>query len=103
MLRITKIEELTTMTLKLEGRLAGIWVPECSEAWKVLIPSLQGRKLCLDIRDVTFVDQNGQKLLADIYKQHGVQFFTSLLTQHFADKAVEASHHRAKVDDEPLT
>lgn len=96
MLKITKTQEKTTTILKLEGRLAGLWVHECSEAWKALIPDLQGRKLCVDIRDVTFVDQSGEQLLAEMYKQHDVRFLTgSLLTRHFADKAIQTSTHLA--------
>lgn len=94
MLRITKTEERATTTLKLEGRLAGPWVHECSEVWKALSPDLQGRKLCVDIRDVTFVDQPGEQLLAEMYKQHDVRFLTgSLLTRHFAEQAIKASTH----------
>ena len=89
-LRVTKIEEKTTTTLKLEGRLAGLWVNECLEAWQALTPTLKEKELCLDIRDVTFVDRKGAKLLAEIYKEHCAHFLTgNPLTRHFADQAIE--------------
>ena len=97
MLKITKTEEKTTTTLKLEGRLAGVWVNECLEAWKALIPTLQERELYVDIRDVTFVDPDGAQLLAQIYRKYSAHFLTgSPLTQYFADQAIRACAHTAE-------
>ncbi len=62
MLRITKVaEDSSTVTMKLEGKLASDWVPllegEC-------LTCLKGkRKILLDFSEVTFVDGRGVELL----------------------------------------
>ena len=103
MLRITQSDEDTTTTLKLEGRLAGVWVNTCVETLKALVPGLGHRHLRLDIRDVTYVDVKGAELLAQIYRQHKALFLTgSPLTRHFANQAIEAAPRGAtKCDRRP--
>src|SRR5688572_1402540 len=61
MLKITtKTEEVTT-TFELEGRLAGAYVEELERCWRELPP---GRNLKISLQAVTFVDDNGKRLLA---------------------------------------
>jgi anti-anti-sigma regulatory factor len=92
-LRITTNQDSTTATLKLEGRLAAAWVPECMQALESVLPSLGAKQLCLDLRDLTFVDRRGAQLLSEIYKEHRVQFLTSTpLTKYFAEQAINASN-----------
>lgn len=89
-----------TATLKLEGRLAGAWIPECVHAWQSLAPSLGPKQLWLDLRGLTFVDRNGAELLAEIYRKHRAQFLTNTpLTKYFAEQAVRAS---SDLDSAPL-
>lgn len=63
MLRITKTigEDSSDVTLKLEGRLAFEWIPllegECLQYLR------EQRRVRLDFSDVTFVDENGLKML----------------------------------------
>ena len=64
MLKITtKTEEVTT-TFELEGRLAGAYVEELERCWRELPP---GRNLKISLQAVTFVDDNGKRLLARLY------------------------------------
>lgn len=62
MLRITKVaEDSSTVTMKLEGKLASDWVPllerEC-------LTCLKGkRKVLLDFSEVTFVDGRGAEVV----------------------------------------
>ena len=62
MLRITKVaEDSSTVTMKLEGKLASDWVPllegEC-------LTCLKGkRKVLLDFSEVTFVDGRGAEMV----------------------------------------
>lgn len=91
-LKITSNEGKTSTTLRLEGRLAGVWVNECLQAWKALIPTIQEKQFLVDIRDLTFVDRNGAELLAEICSQHDTQFLTGgPLTEYFANQAIGAS------------
>ena len=76
MLRITVLEEMTRVTLKLEGRLAGLWVREMEIAWRSTQPESAGRQLVVDLKGVDRVDQAGAYLLALLYQQ-GTRFVAS--------------------------
>jgi len=65
-LRITKIaEDSSTVTMKLEGKLASDWVPllegECLTCLK------ENRKVLLDFSEVTFVDGRGAEMVRRKY------------------------------------
>jgi hypothetical protein len=88
-LRITVLENPKVVTVKPEGRIAGDWVAEFRRTWKDLAPSLGSRKLCLDLCGVTFVDENGRKLLAEIYEKTKAEILgDSPLTRYFAEEAM---------------
>jgi len=64
MLKITLLEELEQVTLKLEGSLVGVWVKETEAAWRSARAATDGRPLALDLKAVDHVDQAGVYLLA---------------------------------------
>jgi len=76
MLRITLLDELQQVTLKLEGCLAGFWVKETETAWRSAQSGLERRPLVVDMKAVDRVDQAGAYLLALLYQQ-GVRFIAS--------------------------
>lgn len=63
MLKITKSETEQDVSIKLEGRVAGPWVDELVRTWAEMAPSLDSKKLLLDIRDVTYADFKGTQAL----------------------------------------
>ena len=70
MLRVTtKTEEMGTVLL-LEGRLAGPWVQELADCWQKAANS--DPPLRVIVCDVTFIDDKGKALLAEIYR-HGAE------------------------------
>ena len=78
--------------MKLEGRIVGPWVAECKRAWLALEPSLSPKKLALDLRGVTFVDESGLELLREIYRATRAPMITdSPLTKHFAEQAMRST------------
>ena len=67
MLRITVLNDPETTRLKLEGKLAHEWVHEAELAWASL-GTMQGNKeLVVDLLGVSFVDEFGEKLLAQMH------------------------------------
>jgi len=76
MLRITVENHSHTATLKLEGKLSGPWVDELERTWYKVTNEAVGDSVLLDLCDVTFVDPEGRKQLAWMYKQ-GARFKTS--------------------------
>jgi ABC-type transporter Mla MlaB component len=54
-------------TFKLEGKLMGPWVSEVRDAFAHLKD--RSTRTCLDLSDLTFVDQAGAELLRDLVRQ----------------------------------
>lgn len=64
MLRITVLnDDFGSTRLKLEGKLAHEWVYEAETTWNALPPSNDAQKLIIDLLAVSFVDDDGRRLL----------------------------------------
>lgn len=82
------------ISIKLEGRVVGPWAAELGAVWSGLAPSLTDRKVSLDLSDVTFVDDQGMRVLRHIYEKTKADFETgSPLTEYFAEKARNDDEH----------
>lgn len=70
MLRITgqRGAEKDSLSLILEGRLAGPWVEELNGYWHKLIGS-QRENAVIDLSGVTFIDATGRALLERLWRQ----------------------------------
>lgn len=91
MLRITVEEKPETVVLKLEGRLAGPWAAELGRLWQEKAPGFAQKKISLDLREVTFADPSGMRLLQDIYSQTSAELITGTpWTQYLAEEVAHA-------------
>ena len=68
MLKITVEKTEASTNFKIEGRLAGAWVAELERSWGASA-SDRGQNVVVDISEVTFVDSEGQKLLAKMHRE----------------------------------
>jgi hypothetical protein len=74
--------------MKIEGKIAGSAVPVLLQCWQELAPTLGDGKLLVDLRGVTYVDEAGRNLLADIHAKQGAAFLGDTpLTKYFAEVA----------------
>jgi len=73
MLKITLHDTSDQLALKLEGRLAGVWVEELENCWRGAASNLRGRSLRVDLTAVDGVDAAGKYLLALMHNA-GVRF-----------------------------
>jgi hypothetical protein len=88
MLKITVMDDSKTTRIKVEGRLAGPYVQELDRTWRGLAPSLITKALCVDLSDMTGVDEEGKQLLAEIYRQNHAEFIArSVLAEYYAEQA----------------
>jgi ABC-type transporter Mla MlaB component len=72
MLRISQAGKTNhSVTLKLEGRVAGPWVGELRQVCETLLT--EGRTLKLDLAEVTFADTSGVAVLSN-FRSRGVGF-----------------------------
>jgi len=76
MLKITLHDTAGEFRLRLEGKLAGLWVRELGQCWQTAASTTVGRKTVLDLREVDFVDQEGEALLGCMSRA-GVRFQTA--------------------------
>jgi anti-anti-sigma regulatory factor len=91
MLKVTTINQDQTITLKLEGKLAGPWVQEVTRVW---IDTAQSTRCgyVVDLRSVTFVDRSGRALLKTM-SQHGAQLIAAdCLTRNIVDEIRRESY-----------
>ena len=73
MMKIQARETGGEWILQVQGRLAGAYVPELETCWKQARASRPGRKIALDLKNVTCVDQAGRYLL-EVMHVDGVRF-----------------------------
>ena len=75
MLKVTTTNQNQTITMKLEGKLAGPWVQEVTRVWVDTAQSPRSGYV-VDLRSVTFIDNPGRTLLATMSRQ-GAQFIAA--------------------------
>jgi len=76
-LRITVYERESSIEITLEGRLAGPWVAELSKAWIETAPRLGTRMICLNLRDLTYSNEDGKQVLRELIAQTSAEIITS--------------------------
>lgn len=64
MLRISSVFEDGRPVLRLEGRLAGLWVHEAETQWTAALAKAGDATVTVDLRDVVSVDAEGKELLS---------------------------------------
>ncbi len=100
MLRITIEENPEAMVIKLEGRIAGPWAAELGRLWDEKAPSAAGKKLSLDLRETTFADAGGMKVLRAIYTQTGAAILAGTpWTRYLADEVAGRNEKRMIVEN----
>jgi len=66
MLRISVFNEPGITRMKLEGKLAHEWVHEAKTAWAALSEMSGDTEIVVDLLGISFVDDAGQQLLAEM-------------------------------------
>lgn len=67
MLRVSVLNDSRGTTLKLEGKLAHEWVAEAGKAWSALSEVSSNECVLVDLFGVSFVDDSGRELLAQMH------------------------------------
>lgn len=73
MLRISTIDTRSHRKLMLEGKLVEPWLGELRRVWSRAGEDLQGRKLIVDLTNVTVISHEGEATLFELMQQ-GAQF-----------------------------
>jgi len=90
MLRITQAETETEQRLTLCGRLAGPSVAVLQACWEHDHQSTDTRRRVLDLSDVTFIDESGEKLLAEMRRSGAELVAAGVATRHLLENLCAA-------------
>ena len=90
-LKITMQNSDKEIEITLEGRVAGPWVAELNRVWVETASQLGNRTVSIDLRNVTYADAPGKKLLRDIYSQtHATLIASSPWAQYLAEEITQS-------------
>jgi anti-anti-sigma regulatory factor len=81
-LKITIMETPTERRWVVQGRLVGPWVSELRETWKRAHRSQDKRNCVIDLNDVTFIDESGERLLRAMSKKGAQLIAGGLYVKH---------------------
>ena len=82
MLKISVIDGGTERRLVLEGKLIAPWVAELRTAWGIANGQNGKSALVIDLRNVTFISQEGENVLLELMKEGAKFRCSSVLTKH---------------------
>jgi anti-anti-sigma regulatory factor len=82
MFKISIIEDGNQRILMLEGRLVRPWTAEVESAWKTVGEQLQGRRLVVDLTNVTFISADGETTLLKLMNDGAKFSCRDVLTKH---------------------
>jgi hypothetical protein len=82
MFKISIVETRGQRRLVLEGKLVRPWTAEVEGAWRNAVQQLEGRKLIIDLTNVTLISRDGENTLFELMKD-GARFSSGdVLTKH---------------------
>jgi hypothetical protein len=82
MFRISLVETNGRRRLVLEGKLVAPWTGEVERAWGNAREQLQGRKLIIDLRNVTLISREGENTLLKLMRDGAMFSCRDVLTRH---------------------
>ena len=82
MFKISTIDTPSQRTLVVEGTLIGSWVAELRTSWRTASQELGGRKLVIDLGNLTVISLEGEDAILDLMNE-GAKFSRGgILTRH---------------------
>ena len=82
MFRISIIEGRAQRRLVVEGKLVAPWTAEVESAWRNAGEQLHGRKLIIDLSNVTLISADGENTLYEMMKDGAKFCCADVLTKH---------------------
>jgi hypothetical protein len=82
MFKISIVEDSSQRSLILEGRLVRPWTTEVETAWKTAGEELQGRKLVVDLTNVTHISADGESTIFNLMRDGAKFSCKGVLNKH---------------------
>jgi len=89
MLKISIHHEPLSTNLELIGRLAGPWVEELRR-FRAQIGTWGPAPVSVDLRDITFIDENGKALLLDLWRDGATFQVAGCLNRWIVDEITQS-------------
>ncbi len=90
MLKITTLTDTQSITLRLEGRLAGPWVEELERCWASTVSAKTRSPLSVDLSAVTYVDAEGKELLKKMHHEGAKLVASGCLTNCIVEEIAQS-------------
>ncbi|MGC8549174.1 MAG: hypothetical protein ACP5M4_05690 [Acidobacteriaceae bacterium] len=95
MLKISVVDSPATRRLVLEGTLIAPWVDELRTAWAEVNADTQGRKLIINLRNVTEISHEGEDAISDLMRQGATFCCHGVLTKHILQQLARKNKKNA--------
>jgi hypothetical protein len=82
MFRISIVESESHRRLVLEGKLISPWTQDVETAWKAAVARPDGRKLIIDLTNVTLISRDGENTLFRLMNEGAKFACGDVLTRH---------------------
>jgi hypothetical protein len=82
MFRLSTLETDAHRTLVLEGKLVSPWTEEVESAWRNAREHLEGRKLIVDLTNITVIGRDGENTLLHLMREGAKFTGCGVLTKH---------------------
>ena len=94
MFKISIIDTLCKRTLLVEGKLIPPWTAELQRVWRDANRDLTGRKLAIDLSDVTTISPEGEETVFDLMNEGAKFTCGGVLTKHVLKRLARRSHSK---------
>jgi hypothetical protein len=94
MFKISITETPCKRTLHVEGKLIPPWTAELQRVWRDANKDVDGRKLAIDLSDVTTIGPQGEDALFDLMKAGAKFTCGGVLTKHVLKRLARRSHSK---------
>ncbi len=98
MFKISTIETQAQRKLVLAGKLVPPWTAEVENAWKAAADQLRGKRLVVDLTNVTVISQDGENLLFRLMKDGAKFAGKGVLTRHILKQLARRCRCKPEVD-----
>jgi len=82
MFKISIVDTPAQRKLVVEGKLSEPWVDELRASWRSAGRDLDGRKLLIDLSNLTVISREGEDAIFDLMKQGARFSCAGILTRH---------------------
>jgi anti-anti-sigma regulatory factor len=82
MFKISIVDTRTQRKLVVEGKLSEPWVEELRTTWRNASRDLDGRRVVIDLSNLTVISREGEDAIFDLMKQGAKFSCAGILTRH---------------------